>query len=188
MARDNGTEEAIIDAVIARLTGTLPTYFTSANLLLCMDWQAPQMTPGDICGLVGPDDGEFNESMLDGGGQEQATFATSIIVAVFTPIRTDASKRHSDALKNSTRGLLPIWRKILKSLTAWSPSSGGDQLTRNPIFPTTRNWVKTEVMSGKYLGFYQRFSVTYDVDLPVTFELSGDGDFTLSNGTLLEIE
>ena len=121
MARVNGLEQDIIDAVIARLIAQVSDVFDANNLYLCMDWQAPQMTPGDVCGLVGPDDGEFNETMLDGGGQDQATFSTSIIVAVFTPIRTDQSKRHSDSLKNTTRGLLPIWQKILKALTAWTP-------------------------------------------------------------------
>lgn len=188
MPRTDGTEEEILDAVIERLIATIPSTFNESNLLLCMDWQGPQMTPGDICGLVGPDDGEFNEAMLDGGGQDQATFATGIIVGVFTPIRIDPSKRHSEALKNSTRGLLPVWRKVLKSLTNWSPGDVGDELTRNPLFPTTRNWVKDEVTSGKYLGFYQRFSVTYDVDLPLTFGVSGGGDFSLSDGTFLEIE
>lgn len=165
MARDVGLESDIVDAVIARLIAQIPATFTADNLILCMDWQRPQMTPGAICGLVGPDNGEFVEAMMEGGGQRQAEFAGGIIVGVFTPIRSDKAKRHDQALKDSTRGLYPIWKNVIKALAAWSPGTAGSELTRHPLFPTTRQWTEFDVSGGRHVGFYQRFSVVYDVDL-----------------------
>lgn len=169
MARNFGTEPEIIDAVIAKIVAdslvAFPTapVFTTANTRLCMDWDRPPMTSGAISCVVGPGDGNFEEDSLIGGGQQQATFDSSLIVAVYTPIRTDLSGFHNEILKEAKRGLWPLWKMILQSLVDFSPNDETNYFTRDPLYPTQRLWVKT--MESKYFGFQQYFTVKYDVDL-----------------------
>jgi len=164
MPRDVGTEEAILDAVIARIDSQLTEAVTADNIRLCLDWNQPPMTAGSICFLVGPGDGLFDQDLIEGGGAAQATFKGEIIVGIYTPIQIDIAQRHDHALKDATRGLLPLWRKVVKALLGWSPGVADSELTRNPLLPSQRHFV-TSSDGRKWHGVLQTFLLDYDVDL-----------------------
>jgi hypothetical protein len=135
---------AVLTAVRARLIAQ--SVFTSANIRIAFSRPETVPKPGPIFAIVYPADGQFDQPMLDGGGNQQCNEDALIVVEIFGVCNLDQGGTDDIFLNHATRGVLPVVRLTLKALTAHMlvhPSSG-NELLRQPMLPVNRQMPRRE--------------------------------------------
>ena len=162
MARDKGKFDAILLAVVDRLISQVGG-LNAANCYLSLNPDAlPMPNPGDFICVVAPTSGAFSDSMFEGGGQEQTTSDSGVIVKIHSPVQLDEVHRDAVFLTDATLGLIENVRLTIKALADWSPGTSGNELTRDPLIPSDFAFTR----NGRGLGACElTFKLSFDWDL-----------------------
>lgn len=162
MARNKGTFDAILLAVVDRLISQVGG-LDEANCYLSLNPDVlPMPNPGDFVCVVAPTSGMFSDSMFEGGGVEQTTSDSGIIVKIHSPVQLDEVHRDAVFLTDATLGLIAKVRSTLKALSDWSPGSVGSELTRDPLIPSDFAFTR----NSRSLGACElTFKLSFDWDL-----------------------
>lgn len=162
MARDKGTFDAILLAVVARLIDQVGG-FNAATCYLSLNPDAlPMPNPGTIICVVAPTSGAFDEAMFEGGGIEQTNSVSGIIVKIHSPVQLDEVHRDAVFLTDESLGLIGKVRLIIKALADWSPTVGADEQTRDPLIPSDFAFTR----NSRSLGACElTFRLSFDWDL-----------------------
>jgi len=161
MARTSGKLDVILSAVAARIIAQV-TGFTAANCYVSLNPENVVPSPGQFVAVVSPLSGQFNEAYLDGGGQNQATADAGVSVRLYSPLALDEAHRDTQFLTHSAYGVLEQWRLIIKALAAWSPTSGADEIVRDPLLPAGFSLGRPT----QGLGYIEQdFKFSFDLDL-----------------------
>lgn len=163
MARTGqGTLEEILQACVDRIIDQVPLA-TAANCYLCLDPDSVPPSSGEFIFAVAPLSGQFEEGMWDGGGLDQATVDSGLIVKIHSPLQLDEPQRDREFLLSNTHSVLKQHRLVIKALCdpTWSPMRGEDEIIRDPIIPGA--WSITRRDRG--LGaIEQEFRLNFDMD------------------------
>lgn len=107
----------VLEAVAARLRARLSlTEATCYWLTDHEDEDRPPPTSKNFYITIKPDGGEFDRGLFEGGGENQLTDSTGIVVTIHTHTQLDRGGRDKQALFHSTSGLLPYVKPVLKAL------------------------------------------------------------------------
>ena len=160
MARTVGKLDAILLAIQARIIDQCSV--TAASCYIALDPNDVTNAPGDFVYVIAPASGAFDQSLMDGGGAQQATADTGVIVKIHSAVQLDEPQREEAFLTHATLGVIEKWRLLVKALTDWAPTSGSDTLVRNPLLPAGFDIDRTSRGVG---GIQQAFTFNFDLDL-----------------------
>ncbi len=170
MPRRYGKLEVILQSIVDRIIDQL-VEATTANTYINFD---PDVTsnPGKFVFVVAPAGGTFDESMIDGGGLDQVTSTTNIVVKIHSPDQRDQPGRGKTSLIGSTTGLVLIHRKLLRALVAFDPvDEDGNEQCRNPLMPGQFTYQRaTQAGQGprSYSAVEQVFVADFDWNMQET--------------------
>lgn len=156
-------ESDILVAVLKKLRSDFglkeSTCFESVSPL------APELpTSGDFFLTVYLGDGSFDPELFEGGGEDQLTEEVYIAVTIWNRIHTDKANSSAALLRNVRRGLLPLKRKLLKSLAGFDPQVNGESVLRELVRPVTSK--QPDYDKEKGLGYQViSFAFKWDWDL-----------------------
>lgn len=113
-------EVDVYTSILTRLRSQLGLNTSNCSLSISPD-DGDVVTPtgGNYFLNVGPGGGEFPADAQEGGGDSQCTENLTVLVAIYTKIRTDSVTEDTQTLTEATRGLLAIKRKVLKALVGF---------------------------------------------------------------------
>lgn len=112
---DQGSELILLTAIRDRLVNRVDG-LTAANCVLSDD-AVPLVWPADPCCTVSIGDSQFNPELWEGGGSNQLTIRTTVLVTMFCRCVLDRPPAAESVLLNRDRGLLLKWKPaILKAL------------------------------------------------------------------------
>ena len=138
MARIATDQETVLDAVVARLIRQMNDVFRAANCYQTVE-PHPQfdVAHGLFC-QVSPAEGRFDDPALAGGGAHTCFENAITDVTVFSRVRLDQPNRSEKVLKDASRGLLVLKRRILTALTGHDlQDADGNEILINLIAPVT---------------------------------------------------
>jgi hypothetical protein len=177
MPREYGKLEIILQSIVDRIIDQL-VEATTANTYINFDPDATS-NPGKFVFVVAPAGGTFDEAMIDGGGNAQATSTTNIVVKIHSPDQRDQAGRGNTSLIDSTTGLTLVHRKLLRALVAFDPvDDDGNEQCRNPLMPGQFTYQRaTQAGQGprSYSAVEQVFVADFDWNLNETIVFE-DGD------------
>src|SRR5262249_30980494 len=135
--------------------------------------------PGQFICVVAPSSGNFDEPMIEGGGEHQATSGSTIRVKIHSITQLDEFTRDGILLTDTALGLIEIWRQVVSRLmTPWFPTDlSGNILTRDPLMPTGFSFERRD---RAIAAIEQDFKLTFDTNV-----LSGLGPATRITQVLL---
>lgn len=122
------TQTAVLSAVVTRLHAQVSEL---GNESVCFVSDYPYPPPNvasDLFATVSPVDGQFDEDIQVGAGNNSLIEYAGIVVTVFSRMKLDRAGKTESLLQDADRGLLPIKRKILKALASHRLLSGSDEL------------------------------------------------------------
>lgn len=120
MANPIPTDHAtVLQAVVDRLIDQLPDLgFSERTCFLAPDREIIEPNrSGKICCTVTSMDSQFGDEALTGGAENVCIEHSGVVVTPHTAIKLDAVERLDAVLKDTTRGLLVMKKRILKALT-----------------------------------------------------------------------
>ena len=156
---------AIVDRMIAAGGG-----YDAASCYMSLDPDVIAPNAGEFVCVVSPTSGNFNSSLIDGGGQAQCGIETGVIVKIHSSVQLDRASEDRLALTDAAVGILERWRLMLKALVCWDPLApevGGNEQTRNPLIPQTFA-IERGSRGGPQrsrLAIETAFAVDFDIDL-----------------------
>ena len=156
--------EDVLTAIVAMLIAGLPDQCNEATCFLALDpWERPASNPGDFVFVVAPGAGVFDQGMLEGGGELQATADATVTVVIHSPLTIDEPQRETSFLTDGTLGILGIVRQVLKTLTNKVPVSAAPvNLTRDPLLPANYDFRRSDKSLGS-AGLMFNFSFDWDL-------------------------
>jgi hypothetical protein len=134
-SRISTTLPVVLAAVAARLRSQLS--LTEATCYWMLDREEPTPTSKNFFVTIHPDGGNFDEALFDGGGENQLTDSTGIVVTIHTHTQLDRGGRDKEALFQPNKGLLPYMKPVLKALAGHDLviNDNGDTCLRELIRP-----------------------------------------------------
>lgn len=127
------TDQAtVLKAVMGKLQFDLQDIFGHESVLYVSDQQITVELADNLSCTVAPAQGEFPAAEIDGSAQYQVLENSHFEVTVRSRIQTDQIERSEQAYLDESRGLLPIKKRVLKSLAGqqlYSQPEYGDQAT-----------------------------------------------------------
>ena len=135
MARTDTQRSDVLDAVVNRLIDQVPQC-TDKTCFVSILPNPPYYPPDDQFVTVSPTAGRFVEELLDGGGQNQCTEDTGVLVSLFSRYVATQAGHDRDALNDFTRGILNLKRSVLKALVDFDLQFGGNLILRSLMQPT----------------------------------------------------
>lgn len=139
MAQVKTTLAAVLERIVARIVAqTLVTEFTDSTCYISLNPDVtPPPNPGDMFCVVSPASGQFNQTMLDGGGNAQARFDTEIVVTVHSITQLDEPGRDKVFLNDASRGVITRLTKVAKVLSCHDLLDGsGNRILSQPLLPS----------------------------------------------------
>jgi hypothetical protein len=133
MARVSTNLQTILAAIVARIQAQV-TEFNSDSTCFISRFEDTKADPVPVC-KVCPDSGQLDRGLWEGGGREQTTFDSAVLIAIDVQSNRDERGHTESALTDSAHGLLPLAEKVLKALNAHDLQSGGDEILRSPLEP-----------------------------------------------------
>lgn len=134
MAVVNTTQKAVLEAVVTRLKANV-TELNGDALCYVSDYpEPPENVQTELFAMVSPSDGQFDVDIQEGAGANDVREYAGVVVTVFSRVKLDRHGRTESLLVDSTRGMLPLKRKILRALAGQQLSSGGNDLLVNHCF------------------------------------------------------
>lgn len=159
------TEQAdILDSVVKQLLDTIPS-LSSKTCFISILPDPPYKVPDNQFVTVAPTGGDFPEEFTDGGGQNQCTEMSGVIVTAFSRFQAYRQGQEREALSNWTRGILRMKRLILKSLVS-------QDLTWNT------NFILRSLVRPKKSGPPDHVGDEALVKIPISFALDFDWNLT----------
>ena len=173
MARVGGQPEDIYDAIVARLIDNMPDLCNDATCYFSLNPDAVSPSPGDVVVVVSPMGGNVKTEYFEGGGLEQLTIDAGTIVKIHSPLQLDEPQKDVLLLSEATRGLWRIARRVIRlvSDSDWSPTHGGDEITRDPLHFLGYQIHKSATKKRSLGAIELQFATMYDWDV-----LNTDGD------------
>lgn len=163
MARINVSQETVLNAVVARIIAAIPTKFNASNCFVSLKPVPVPIPTHDIFCTVGVADSQFDQSIIEGAGQNACAEDAGVVVTVGTRIRLDQLSHHKMALTDSSRGLLPLKRLVLKALVAHDLLTGSDTFLRNLMMPLSSSFGSADRDNVCWCSI--TFSTDFDWDL-----------------------
>lgn len=113
MARVDVTQEVVLDRIIERLRSQLA--LNDRQCYETLDPNSPPAVPtgGEYFLTVAPGDGEFPDGEQ---AAENITEDWSVTVTAFSRIHLDQTDHDKEVLRNASRGLLAVKKKVLAAL------------------------------------------------------------------------
>lgn len=133
MARNLGLPEDIFDAIVARLIDQIPNFCTEASTYHAINPDAIASNPGDLIFVVAPLSGNAPLEYQAGGGEQQLTIDGGFMVKIHSPLQLDQFPHDAYMLKEKSRGLWKVSRRVLAAIVNWDPLKGDNEITRDPI-------------------------------------------------------
>ena len=118
--------------------------------------------------MLSPGDGQFDEGLFDGGGEDQCNEQSTLTVTGYCRTHLDPTDRDDALLTDSTTGLLEAKRKILRALAGKDVTlSGGDTFLRELLTPIRASAPTAGKLEGEGLGVTLAFT---SVDFLCSFD------------------
>lgn len=115
MARINTTLPEVLEAVAKRLRDQLE--FGESRCFWALDrGEEPPPTAADTFLIIKPDGGTFDAGLFVGGGTEQLTDDTGLIVDLYSLLMLDRGGRDKEGLFHAAKGLYPLATRVVKAL------------------------------------------------------------------------
>lgn len=126
MARIDVKLSDVLDSAVAKLRTGL-----SLNERTCF-WALenfiPTQTPSGVWLVLTPDGGTFDKDKFEGGGREQLTTDTAVVVNINSMIKLDSSGHDDRALFDTSRGMLEWLHDILDEMTGADLETGDPEV------------------------------------------------------------
>lgn len=164
MARINVSQATVLDAVVARLISQIPD-FNAANCFISAVPSPELQNAHNLFCTVWVTEGKFDESIIEGAGQEACAENAGVLVTVSNKVKLDQKHHHKMILEEASRGLLVLKRLILKALVVHDLATGSDTFLRNLTMPT----------SSPQPGYDEKAGVAW---LPIVFSTDFDWDLS----------
>lgn len=165
MARVDSEQADVLDACLAKLITDIPQLSDKNTYISILPYPPVKITD-NLFVVVSPTDGTFPEELVEGGGQNQCTEVSGILVSIFTRFAAYREGREREALSENTRGILRMKRLVLKSLTAADLSFNANLVLRSLVIPKVSGPPDFADPNDKALiQVTIRFEVTWDWSL-----------------------
>lgn len=160
MLRDRGNFRDIILAIIKRLAEQISdANHDSVFFSIDPDIESPPPSSGQFFYIIAPLSGTFDQGLLTGGGQSQATVQTGITVTAYSHAQLDQGQHDTLFLTDLSLSIVERWRHVLAALTDWTPTLNENEMTRDPLMPMGFEIVRPTRTLG---GIRQSFSLDFD--------------------------
>ncbi len=167
-ARIATTLPVVLEAVAARLRTELDLNESTCYWMLDReDEDRPPPTGSNFYLTVKPDGGEFDRGLFEGGGPDQLTDSTGVVVTIHTHTQLDRGGRDKQVLLSASAGLLPYLKPVLRAL------SGHDLILSGSGNTCLRELIRPVGYSAPVRGNKDRWS-----RMDVYFALSFDWDMS----------
>lgn len=167
MARSDSEQADILDAVVARLVDQVDAV-SEKTCFIAITPVPPYFPADNIFVTVSTTAGTFPEDLLVGGGINQCTERTGVLVTIFSRKRTDRAGQDREVLNEETRGLLRLKRAVLKALTGHDLQWQQSNVLRSLLLPTESSpGEPVDAEGNKMTAISIRFSIEFDWNLTV---------------------
>ncbi|MDE2102945.1 MAG: hypothetical protein KGL39_37220 [Patescibacteria group bacterium] len=161
--RIDGKLDAIVLAILGEIQSSLATDSESAFVSLDPDGLELSAAPGQFIYVIFPSGGTFDDTLIDGGGNFQATVYATIAIRIYSFVQLDEYGRDTLWLSQNSLGISEPMRQLLKLISqADMTDVDGNDLLREPIMPVA---FKTIRPSREIGAIEVLFQVCYDWDL-----------------------
>ncbi len=161
------TLPVVLQAVVARLRDQLSLSESTCYWMLDReDEDRPPPTGKNFYLTVRPDGGEFDRGLFEGGGPDQLTDTTGIVVTIHTHTQLDRGGRDKQVLFHATAGLLPYLKPVMKALAGHDLviNGNGDVCLRELIRPVGYS-TPTRKQKERWSHTDVYFALTFDWDM-----------------------
>lgn len=172
MARVDITQSDVLDRIVVRLREQLD--LDPRQCFESLDADSPPELPvgGDYFVGVSPGDGQFLTGEQVVGN---VTELWSVVVTAYTRVHLDSANHDTAVLRDTSRGLLELKRKILKALVGEDLTTGdGDTFLRQLLYATDSRKPQIGTWQG---GSRPRSDMSFGW-VSVTFGVDFDWDIT----------
>lgn len=157
--------DTVLERVVVRLVAQL-TEATTDNCFVSYNPDAIREFPvsGRWAFIVSPSpSGSYDPESFTGGGNYMAEINTVFVVTAHSHVQLDPPGKADYMLNDSTFGLFPMKRKIVKALAEHDlQDSNGDEVLNEPIYPADYTW---EMVDRSRANIQVGFSIRFDEDL-----------------------
>lgn len=146
--RDFGDLSEILQAAVAHLIAQLPTHCKASNTFMALNPDSVEPNAGYMSFVVSPMGGSFPGEFQDGGGVQQVTTETGMLITIHSPLQMDEPRRDTKFLTDNSKGVIGVATKVLKAFTQWDPRNADSILLREPATPTGFNFKRSDRSLG----------------------------------------
>ena len=165
MARSDTEQADVLDAVVKKLIDNIPL-LSDKNCFISILPKPPYKVSDSLFLTVSPTAGNFPEDLLIGGGQNQCTENSGVLVTIFSRYMAQRPDHDRDSLSDQTRGILKMKREVLRQLTALDLEWEGSKILRSEMIPTDASPAEPVQDPGENLvQLTIRFSTDFDWNL-----------------------
>jgi hypothetical protein len=165
MARADTTQADILDAIVRRLIDQIDPLTEKTCFIGILPDGAPYRPADNLFVVVSPTGGQFPAEFVDGGGSQQLTENSGVLVTIFSRLMSQRQERDREGLASETRGLLTLKRQILRALTAHDLEWGGQKILRSLLVPSESSPADPAREVDNLVQLSIRFEVSFDWDL-----------------------
>jgi hypothetical protein len=163
MARTDGEQGDILEAITKALIDNIGG-LSAKNCFISIYPNPPYKIPDNLFVTVSPAASNYPEEFTSGGGQNQCTEDSSVLVTIFSRFQCNRAGQEREALNDQNRGILQMKRSILKTLCSLDLTVNANFELRNQMQPK-RCGAPEYVGDEQLLTVSMEFSVTWDWDL-----------------------
>ena len=173
--RIDATPDQLLDAILVRLRTSLGLNERTCFIMLDRGNIAPPPAPDEWFLTVRFDGGNFDTTLLRGGGEHQITVETGVIITIHSTKRLD-SGGHDDQIlmhrkldgggglvEEQSRGLLVLATRVIRALIDFDPTAG-----------TPDTFAVRELMAPRGFSAPRRLDGETRAAMDVIFDLSFD--------------
>jgi len=164
MARVDSSPDEILTAFINRIISKVGDATADSCFISDDPDEIPAANPSDWIYVVSMSPtGSFHEGNMVGGGRNQITVETKLILTVHSTAQNDEPGHAVRMFTDPTRGLLPklgvcLWALAIEELT----NPAGDNILSHPLHPDQYHWMRKDRTQS---NIQQGFDVEFDWDL-----------------------
>lgn len=165
------TDQAdVLQAIVDLLIGVGYLNLTDQTCFMTIYPELPNQPTGNYYVTVSPTDGTFPEQFQIGGGVNQCTEETGVLVTIWSQLKLDRNGRDVRMLTDDTRGLLRLKKKVLRALVTAdpqvnTPGQGGTNSVLRNLMLARRCAVPEHDPKNGYGCIALLFEVVFDWDL-----------------------
>lgn len=129
-ARVDTEQSDVLDSFVKRLLDCIPA-FSDKTCFVSINPDPPYAVRDNTFLTVSPTGGVFPEEFTDGGGAEQCTEESGVIVTIFSRFQCNRPGDEREALSEFTRGVFRLKKQVLKAITSQDLTWGARRILRN---------------------------------------------------------